>query len=256
MSHYTEGVLQAYLDGEVAADTRAGVDAHVTGCIACADRLRELRQLNGTFADALQLVDMKTLPAAVFAQLEFRARNRPWTERLAGSRLALARAAMLVLGVTLVAAAAVPASPLHGWLVRVWKSIADSDAQPAAQAPAAAPAETGTPTGFSVEPVNGRVRVSLTSLANGTKVHVKLVDSDRGLLESTGGRTVSSTGRIELVGGEAGVVTISLPRSASEAIVEVDGRLYVSKVGSELRFHGPNADALTPEVIFSVTRKP
>src|SRR5687768_1251990 len=259
MSHYTEGVLQAYLDGEVAADTRAGVDAHVAGCSACADRLQELRQLNGTFAAALQLIDVEAIPAAAYAQLEFRARNRRWTERFAGSRAALTRAAALVLGVTLVAAAAVPASPLRGWLVRVWNSIATSNTESATQMPAgptAVPAAPSPPNAFLFVPVDGRVRVTLTALASGTKVHVKLVDDERGKLESSGGRVITGTGRIELVGSDAGIVKISLPRGATEATVEVDGRVYVRKAGSELIFHGPNADALTPEVIFSVSRKP
>ena len=63
MSHFTEGVLQAYLDDEVAADARAQVGAHVSGCADCAERLQELRGLNQTLSSALGQLDGEPLGA-------------------------------------------------------------------------------------------------------------------------------------------------------------------------------------------------
>jgi len=45
MSHADEGTLHAYLDGELTAVEREGLEAHLTGCAACRTRLAEEREL-------------------------------------------------------------------------------------------------------------------------------------------------------------------------------------------------------------------
>ncbi len=45
MSHADEGTLHAYLDGELTAAERAGLEAHLAGCAACRTRLAEERDL-------------------------------------------------------------------------------------------------------------------------------------------------------------------------------------------------------------------
>ena len=45
MSHADEGTIHAYLDGELAAGERAGLEAHLAGCAACRTRLAEERDL-------------------------------------------------------------------------------------------------------------------------------------------------------------------------------------------------------------------
>lgn len=45
MSHLDDGTLHAYLDGELSAVERARVDAHMTECAPCRDRLAEERSL-------------------------------------------------------------------------------------------------------------------------------------------------------------------------------------------------------------------
>jgi len=41
MSHVDEGLLHAYLDGELTPVERARVDDHLAGCLACRTRLDE-----------------------------------------------------------------------------------------------------------------------------------------------------------------------------------------------------------------------
>lgn len=250
MSHFTEGVLQAYLDDEVAADTRAQVAAHVSGCNACAARLQELRDLDTAFTAALQGVDVTPTPAGALAELRMRARRRPFASRWAASRTALARAAMLVLGITLVAAATVPGSPVRGWLAKVWSSVT-ADHEPVSpvttQEAPAAPAEEPTRTGIAPDD-QGRIRILLQSLATGSRVHVVLVDGERAAVEATG-RFRTAAGLLEVTGG-SGEIRISLPRNVESATVEVDGRLYVTKEGADLRFLGPAADTVGAELIF------
>jgi anti-sigma factor RsiW len=45
MSHADDGTLHAYLDGELAAAERTGLEAHLAGCAACRSRLEEEREL-------------------------------------------------------------------------------------------------------------------------------------------------------------------------------------------------------------------
>src|SRR5688572_6077236 len=106
MSHFTEGVLQAYLDDEVVADARTQVTAHVSGCAECAARLQEMRDLNASFAEAMQLLEASvsanaTPDRATVAALRSRAERMAWRDRWTGSKRYLTRAAVLIFGVAL-----------------------------------------------------------------------------------------------------------------------------------------------------------
>jgi hypothetical protein len=253
MSHFPEGVLQAYLDDEVGADARAQVDAHVSACADCSTRLQDLRDLAALFASAVQTLDVRPIPAAALAELHVRAQQRSWRERLVGSRRALARAAMFVVGITAVAAAAVPGSPLRGWLIDTWEAIAGDQevvAPPAQPEPAPEPAGTAA----RASAANGRIRVLLRSPDPSSRVHVTLIDGERAVVEATGAagaapRTRTGSGWVELVGG-AGDIRISLPRAVPHATVEIDGRLYLAKEGNDLRVLGPTVDTAGAELIF------
>ncbi|HSL72108.1 MAG TPA: zf-HC2 domain-containing protein [Longimicrobiales bacterium] len=252
MSHYPEGVLQAYLDDEVGADARAQVDAHVSACADCSARLQDLRQLDALFTSAVQTVDVRTIPAAALAELQVRAQQRGWRERFAGSPRALARAAMFVIGISAVAAATVPGSPLRGWLIDTWEAITSDQetvappAQPQPEPEVAATAARATAS-------NGRIRVLLRAPDPSSRVHVVLIDGERAVVEATGAavapRTRTGSGWVELVGG-AGDIRISLPRGVPRATVEVDGRLYLSKEGADLRVFSPTVDTAGAELIF------
>ena len=241
MSHYTEGLLQAYLDQEVATDARAAVDTHVSTCSACADRLQELTELNAAFSAALQLGDVRALPDAARSELRVRARRPAWA-RL-GSSIPLLRAALFVLGITAVGAAAVPGSLVQNWLVRGWRALSGAERQtvaaPVAE-PAAQPVPAETPGAFYMTPAEGRVRVVLQAADQGTIVHVNVVDSERASIQGSWRSIRTRAGQMEIVGGR-GDLRILLPRSVANATVEVDGKVYVSKIGEELKFHGPTA---------------
>lgn len=235
MSHYTEGVLQAYLDGEVAGESRAAVAAHVAGCAACAGRLRELGDLADAFRNAIALTDVAPLPSAALNELRVRARA---TRSNWFAAAGLARAASMVLGLTLVAAAAVPGSPLNGWLRQVLAR--EDEPLPVAPAPPeAAPPQLG---GIYFAPADGRIRIGLRSLAPNATVEVSLVDSDRALVEAADIKNFrTSPGRADVVGA-SGAVRIFIPRVARDAAIEVDGELYVTRVGDEFKLVNPKAE--------------
>ncbi len=53
MSHVDDGILHAYLDGELSAVERARLEAHLADCSACGTRLEEARALVGRAAQLL-----------------------------------------------------------------------------------------------------------------------------------------------------------------------------------------------------------
>ena len=240
MSHFTEGVLQAYLDDEVAADARVQVSAHVSDCANCAARLQELRELNASFASAMGSLDARTITTVSLADLRKRAAKESWRDRWAGSRRYLTRAAVLILGVTV---AAVPGSPVRAWLAETWNDLTQDEpvAAPPVQEPPLTPEPTPPPTGFTVHPRAGTIQVMLESLAPGTVVRVVLTDSNRAFVEASGGSTTAkfrtSTGQAVITGGDQGEIRISVPRAVN-GTVELNGRPLVVKQGEELRFVG------------------
>jgi hypothetical protein len=243
MSHFTEGVLQAYLDNEVTADARAHVSAHVSGCTACAARLQELRDFNATFSSALQVADVRAIPAAALAELQVRANRHAWADRWTRSRSALLRAALFVIGITAVTAVG----------AQVWETLQKREDQPTqpAQAPVV---EEVPPPRFAITPKDGRVRVILQGLTSGTNIHVHLTDEEKPGVYVVGEKKFrTAAGEIEVIGG-SGDVRVFLPRTLVAASVEVDGRVFVTKDGENLRFLGGAAERIGNELIFTPGR--
>ncbi|MGH7468042.1 MAG: anti-sigma factor family protein [Longimicrobiales bacterium] len=240
MSHFTEGALQAYLDHEVVAGAHAQVAAHVSECADCAARLQSLHEQNSAFTQAMAALDVSPLPQAALAELRVRAEQQVWRERLRGAGRNWTRAAILVVGVTALAVATVPGSPVRAWLISAWRSVAsEPEVTTPVPAPTPTPADrvTETPTPVQVIPVAGRVRIVLQSPAAGTRVHVQLVEGEKALVEIAA-KLRSGDGRLVAIGA-SGDVRIALPRRLTSASVEVDGRVYVLKEGDDLRYLGP-----------------
>jgi hypothetical protein len=239
--HLGEGTLQAMLDGELSPIERAGAETHLGACPACAAELRELRILNERATGLLARIDV---PAPVAqAQMSMRARRlRTGGSRFGGVRQALLRAAVLVLGVTGVAAAAVPGSPVREWIVENVLPKPEQAAAPVVQ-PAPAPAPVAppeaAPAGVSIRSENDAVRVVLSGASPRLEIVARLVDGDRARVLARGpaaqaARFRTSPGRIEVLDAGAGQVEVLLPRGAQRAAVEVNGRVYVSKQGESL----------------------
>lgn len=76
MSNHIEGAaISAFLDGALAAEERARVDAHLSACPACRRELDSLRHLKLVLSSAPR----KTLPADLALSLERRfVRGEPW----------------------------------------------------------------------------------------------------------------------------------------------------------------------------------
>jgi hypothetical protein len=244
MSHFTEGVLQAYLDDEVAADARAQVHTHVSGCADCAGRLQDLRELSAGFATAMAGIAEESAAVGSLAQIRERASRQRWFERMGVTGRQLGRAAIIVLSIGV---ATVPGSPVRAWLIDTWRGLSGNKQAeaPAVQEQPAQPTPDGTtPVGTTAEPALGRVQIALQSSGGNTLIQVSIVDGEKATLEAFGAVTAprlrSGPGYIVLTGGDANEVKVSLPREAN-ATVEVNGRVYVTKDGGSLRFAGPGS---------------
>lgn len=249
MTHVSEGVLQALLDDELEPEARAEVMDHLTVCQACAVELDTLRGAAELFSRAVQALDDPAADAVLRRRLQGRA-------RFAWSLGSLARAAVLVLGFAAVASAALPGSPVRGWAVAAWGRAAElfgRGGSAAAQERVQEPVTKAPPAGVSILPAAGRVRIVLTGPAPESRIHVQLVDEPRAAVQATGGAATArfriGAGRIEVVGGGAGDVHIEVPRGARDVQVEVDGKPYVVKQGTDLRVLAPVVDSAGPEVI-------
>lgn len=261
MMHPGEGVLQAFVDGQLAGEERTRVAAHLGECDACRAELDDLRAAAAVFSSAVALADVTPDLAAARSTLASRRSHaqsrRPALRLLPGTgasrpavRRAFLRAAVLVLLAAGGASAALPGGAVRRFFVGLWHQTtrlftnrpARTPAATTARAPSAAPAPA-PPAGVSVLPQDGLVRIVVHDAAQGLRVRVRLVDTDRASVEAVGGATVAhfqtGPGRIEVSGGGAGDLRIGLPRAAQHATITVDGRPVFSKDGSVLRHFAP-----------------
>src|SRR5688500_4634109 len=114
MSHAGEGLLQAYVDGEMDSAAVAELDRHLVTCSACAAELAALRSVNSRAGAAMGL--LQAPPATMLRARAEIARERAGTTRgrtVALGGRSLAKAAMLLLALAGAGAAAIPGSPVR-----------------------------------------------------------------------------------------------------------------------------------------------
>jgi hypothetical protein len=140
MPHVDEGLLHAYLDGELTPVERARVDEHLAGCLACRTRLDEERQLIERASKLLGFAMPADRAAPPFSALT---RSRP--RRFWHVRMPLAWAATVVLAVGLGWTLAVQMMPGRRAPATLGGPIAERESQrPSAQQPRApVPTTTG-----------------------------------------------------------------------------------------------------------------
>ncbi len=271
MAHPSEGVLQVFIDGELAADERARMSAHLEQCAACRAEVEELSVAAAAFAGAVAAYgaqpDLQRARAAIQARASAAARRPriiwliPREPAAARSlRRALLRAAVLVLIAAGAVSAAVPGSPVRRFFVNLWhetsrlfvasKPAAPPVRPPLAPAPEPAPAP---PAGVSVLPLKGQITIVVHTPAPGLRVHVRVVDTDMASVEATGPATsatfTTAPGRIEVTGAGAGDLRVGIPRTATRAAVNVDGKPLFAKTGDRVRRLAP-AETRAGEAVF------
>lgn len=275
--HPGEDRLLAYMDDELHDGERRIVARHLEACDACAATLEELRGAARLLSTSLEVIE-RPVPEVDPGELRRRAgvrhlaSPRAGTTRVRGDprsgssgpedasrvratgerpRRSLLAAAVLLLAFT-GAAAAIPGSPLRAWLSDSARSIASlfqTDERAGATAPEqeAIDAATRLPSGVAVEPSGGRVWISIRSPSPDALVRIRLVDEPRAVVLAADARYRTGPGRIEVIAAGAGDLRVELPRAATAATVEVDGRVVVEKDGGNLRLLTP-ADTSGSEI--------
>jgi anti-sigma factor RsiW len=280
MNHPGDGLLQAYIDGEVTGDEKSSLVAHVSACADCGRELEELQAAAATFSSAMSLfggTSEAAIPAVDAARQRVRSAARSshtgshepivisLEEHRASGRAArfaaggLARAAALVLLLAGGAAAMIPGSPVRRWLAMGWDLIAGSPTETsvpvAVTTPAPAPARPMVPGAeMSIAPSNGSVRVQVWASAGAGRLKVRLVDSDRATFQADSSAHQvafrSARGSIEILNLGTADAEIQLPRSLRSAVVEINGKQYLVKEAGQLRTTGPVVSRTDDEVVF------
>lgn len=252
MPHIARHELLEYLDRELTANRRAEVAQHVEDCSACGAELAGLRAVSHGFTAAVQRFDVT--PDYGFGAVIARRKSRG--QRHMALR-ALAKAAVLVLAVGGAGAAAIPGSPVQGWVEDAWSGaksllgleiaspVATTD-EPLESAPEAA--------GIAVAPMNGRVRIDIQDAAPDALVRIVITAGTDAAVTAEGASYRTGAGWIEVLGAAPGTIRIELPRDAASAIVSVDGEARVVKEGTNLRLLTPAADSSASELEFRVGR--
>jgi anti-sigma factor RsiW len=263
MTHATDALLLALVDGEIAGSAEAELREHLAACDQCAGELHEVQRLSARAHDALSLLDapapMLRAQAAIAA--ERRAPARGWRRTRLGT-WGIAKAAMLLLALAGMASAAIPDSPVRRALETTFARVAqlftgeDDVLQPAAPdvvGPAAPVLESAS---MAIVPAGGRVRVVLHAPVGDVDVEVRLVDGPRALVETAMAtqdvRLRSAAGRIEVSGMTEGRVVVSIPATVPSATVEVAGRVAVYKQGALLHLTGPAGTGAGESVRFRI----
>lgn len=249
MSHATEGTIQAYLDGELTVAERSELTGHLAQCDACARELDTLRQASSDFVTLTGTLDV---PVELERAREALDRER-WARRSRTIRRVLTRAAVFLVFVAGAAAAAVPGSPLRRWVTNLWHNA--TAPRPAPTAPAApTPAPEPSVSAVSVEPLQGHVRIVVRGATADTRVHVKLLDSGLASVEGKGAAAAAhyqtGPGQIDVRAVTGGDVIVTLPESATQASVELNGRVVVRKEGAQLHTLVPPVKRGDHELVF------
>ena len=270
MNHAGEGLLQAYVDGELTAGDRASLAAHLGTCAVCEAELGALKSAGAVVHGALALLDgpvpmararqvMAGAGQAPAPQIEFPAKRRGAFGMTAASG-GLARAAALVLLVAGSAAAVIPGSPLRRWLEQgIDRIAAVFSARPEAPVVVVTPTPPVTRPSFvpgaemSVAPSNGEVRISVRAAGPG-ELRVFLVDAAAASVRTDSSAHDASfrsgRGRLEVLNAAASDVEIRLPRGLRAATIDVNGTPYLIKDGDQYRVEGPLVRRTSDEIVF------
>jgi hypothetical protein len=178
----------------------------------------------------------------------------------------LARAAILVLFLGAGLATALPASPVRGWIAAGWARAADLfDAPDNAVTPFGPPGEAVVPTpdggggapegtlqGVRRDATGEEISVVLREIGSGTEIVVRLVPGGEAAASAGEPATfVMGEGRIEVIGA-ANFVFVEIPFEAAGASIEVNGGIYLTRVGEQLEVTGPIVARTEEEIHFRV----
>jgi hypothetical protein len=253
-AHPNDGLILAFLDGELDRSDQEEILTHLEGCGACRSTAHDLRESFEAAAQGLAVLDTEAPMELARASLERRFRresSRP-SLRFPG----LARAAGIALLLVGGAASALPGSPVRQWIASGWDrltrggdlSVEEVGPEPFGPESASVPGEGEA--GAGIGTADGEIELRVLDLPEGAEVRVLLVDGDHaGIYGPPGTHFRTEAGRIEAV-APSGSVRVELQRGARSAQVIVHGELYLRKIGDRLEILGPVRDSAAAEIRF------
>lgn len=285
MTHLDDGRLRALMDDELSEADLGAVRLHLEDCEPCRLRTAELEGRRTLVARALGLLDTAAPTAGALTAVLERIRSLPAGEgvgptepvataavataehpgprsRARGFRKPLARAAMLVLFLGAAVVTGLPASPVRGWIAAGWARAADLFAAPDdAVTPVGPPGEAEPPTpdggggaqdgtlaGVRLDATGREISIVLRGIAPGSLIVVRWVSGgEAGAFADDPATFGTAQGRIEVIGVE-NLVFVDLPLEAASASIEVNGGIYLTRVGERIEVTGPIVARTTEEI--------
>jgi len=253
-AHPNDGLILAFLDGELDRSGQEEIRIHLDGCGACRNTAHDLRESSEAAAQGLAVLDVQAPMELARTFLGRRFRREPSRPRIRFP--GLARAAGIALLLVGGAASALPGSPVRQWITSGWDqltqvrdlSLEEAGPDPSGPETAFVPGEEEA--GAGIGTADGEVELRVLDLPEGAEVRVLLVDGDHaGIYGPPGTHFRTEAGRIEAVAPSGGV-RIELPRGARRARVIVNGELYLRKIGDRLEILGPVRDSAAAEIRF------
>ena len=243
MTHLDEGRLRPLLDGELSVRDAESARGHLDECDTCRALLAELEKASSVIGMALRHLDTVAPPTGAKESVLARVGMGPGDAREA--RFTFARAAIIVLFFGAVVATALPASPVRGWFGAGWDRAVELFTGTAADESVALPADSALSTqapesaGVRLEVETGELLVLLQDIEPGTELDVRFVDGfQAAAFAAQPAHFRTAEGRIEVIGG-SGRIHVDIPRSVDVVSIQVNGRMYIRKVGDELDVAGP-----------------
>ena len=245
MSHLEEGTILTLRDGGLVS---ADAEAHLLHCSDCSASMTLASERSSRVARALESLDVKSdIEAAksrARAALDSRSALRP---PRAGTRWHLGRAAAILLLAT-GAAYAMPGSPFRDWVnSRVGPSAGTETNAPSGPQDYAA--------GIDVVVVDGSIRISLTSVADDTRLDVVWIDEAVARISGSAGSSYSVAQGSAEADVTPGPVRVALPRSASLVVLEVNGSTILRRSESGLQLLEEPVSQNDDRIVFSITSR-
>ena len=236
IQHPAEGTLQAYLDGEIQSEPREAVYRHLDGCRECRDALAGLDAIAVATTRELAPLGAVDSSGSIADAARWEVRRAVARRRSHANRRRVAAAASVVLLVGAGWAAAMPGSPIRGWLA------GGSPSEPAMESDQQLTGAVTTPrTGVSVPSLEGRVSVSFDGVGQETWIEVRVaLAQDTQVSAPVGARFETGAGQVNVdMGGLGGDLIVEFPDGATLAEILVDGRLVFRRAGAEVSYPGP-----------------
>ncbi len=263
MAHPDEGLIRAFLDGEISEGEAEAFLSHSGSCPECQAEIRVQEEAMAQAARALLLLDTEPSVAEALGRFQGRtgAQNRMKGEKSSrwGTPGSLLKAASIALLLTAGAASALPGSPVRGWLAQGWNVLTgDSGPQGAAQDgiqpeggdPAGLPDPSAQETWARMVPGGDGVEIGLFDLPDDAEIRVLWIQGEQvSVFAHEGTRFRTEANRLEAHSPPGGV-RVEIPNSLTRVLLTLDGRTLLRKSGTEVEILDSVQSQSPREVVF------